>query len=172
MKNKKFSNLFAAVSLISGVLWFGFYLTRLILTYNLFEEGELVLKNFINNSSISGIFQSFEPLYYLTFVTYIILIICFTLFLVSSRLKLKENGWLFIITIIIYFTLPFEAILMAVDYRLILMHIAHNFNSDLALTLTIDRLENLGGFSVIIILCYFSIPYFLIFKPFSAIKDK
>ena len=172
MKNKKLSNLFAFTALVFGVLWLGSYVTRLILTYNLFREGELVLKNFINNSNISGIFQAFEPLYYITFVTYVVLIICFTLFLISSKLKFKENGWLFIMAIIIYFTLPFEAILMTIDYKIILIYLAGNIDSELILSLILDRLQTLGGFSVIIILCYLSIPYFLVFKPFSLKEGK
>lgn len=172
MKSKKILNLLAFASLVFGALWLGAYTTRLILTYNLFKEGELVLKYFVNNSNITEIFQAFEPLYFITFITYLIFIICFTIFLISSRLRFKENGWLFIISIIIYFTLPFEAILMAIDYKLILMHITGNFNSEIALTLIIERLETLGGFSVILILCYLSIPYFFIFKPFTLKEDK
>jgi len=172
MKNKKISNVLAFASLVFGALWLGAYVTRLILTYNLFKEGELVLKYFVNNTNITGIFQAFEPLYYITFITYPIFIICFTLFLFSSGLSFKENGWLFITSIIIYFTLPFEAILMAIDYKIIVMNLAGNFDSEVTLTLITERLEILGGFSVILILCYLSIPYFLIFRPFSLKENK
>ncbi len=171
MKNKKLSNLFAFSSSVLGALWLGAYVTRLMLTYNLFKEGELVLKNFINNANIVGVFQAFEPLYYITFISYLIFVICFTLFLIFSKLSFKKNGWLFIVSIIIYFTLPFEVILMAIDYKIILMSIAGNFNSELILALIIERLQILDGFSVILILCYLSIPYFLIYRPFSKKED-
>jgi hypothetical protein len=168
MKNKKLSNSLAFVSIVLGALWLGAYVTRLILTYNLFEEGEFKLKNFINSTNLGGIFLAFEPLYYITFITFVLFIICFTLFLISSSLRFKENGWLFIISIIIYFTLPFEVILMTIDYKIISSYFAGNFNSELTLTLSIERLQLLGGFSVILILCYLSIPYFIIFRPFSV----
>jgi hypothetical protein len=61
---------------------------------------------------------------------------------------------------------------MAIDYKLILMHITGNFNSEITLTLIIERLEILGGFSVILILCYLCIPYFFIYKPFTVKADK
>jgi len=172
MKNKKLANLLAYASLVFGALWLGAYLTRLILTYNLFKEEELILKYFVNNTNITGIFQAFEPLYYITFITYLIFIICYTLFLISARLSFKQNGWLFITSIIIYFTLPFEVILMGIDYKIIEMNLAGNFNSEETLKLIIERLEILDGFSVILILCYLSIPYFLIFRPFSIKKNK
>ena len=47
MKNNKLSNIFAYLSISFGAIWLGAYITRLILTYNLFKEDELVLKNFI-----------------------------------------------------------------------------------------------------------------------------
>jgi hypothetical protein len=172
MKNKNLSNVFAFISLGFGAIWFGSYITRLILNYNLFIEGELVLKNYINNNNISGILEALAPLFYITSITYVIFIICFTLFLVTSKIKLKENGWLFIITVIIFFTFPFEVALMTIDYKLIILHISNNFDSELALTLIIERLQMLSSFSVILILSYFIIPYFLVFRPFSVKKDK
>jgi hypothetical protein len=173
MEKNKLSNLFAFISLVTGAIWFGAYISRLILTYNLFIEGELVLKNFINDTNIHGIFLAFEPMYYITFVTYLIFIVCFTLFLVFSKLKLKENGWLFIIAVIIYFTMPFEVILMVKDYNILLLYITGGLRTDLTLSLIIERLQMLGGFSVILILCYLSIPYFIVFRPFTSLrKDK
>lgn len=168
MKNKKLSSYLAFASAVFAAIWLGAYITRLILTYNLFEEGELVLKYFVNDTNISGIFQAFEPLYYITFITYVVFIFCFTLFLVLSGLPFKKNGWLFIISLIIYFTLPFEIVLMTIDYRIISLYLSGNYDSGSVLKLVIERLQVLGGFSVILILCYLSIPYFLILRPFSA----
>ena len=105
MKNIKLSGIFAFFSLSFGAIWLGAYVTRLILTYNLFKEGELVLKNYITESNILGIFEALSPLYYITSVTYLLLMICFTLFLIFSKIRFKQNGWLFIVTVIIFGTL-------------------------------------------------------------------
>jgi len=170
MKNKNLSNSFVYLSLVSGAVWLGAYITRLILSYNLFKEGELFVKSFIDSTNAPGILQVLSPLVYLTSVTFCVFIICFTCYLLSSGVKIKENGWLFIIVIIVYLTLPFEIFLMTVDYKLMILYAAKNFDLNASLPLIIDRLQSLGSFSVILVLCYLTIPYFLIFKPFSKSK--
>lgn len=172
MKKKNLSNSFAYIALVFGAIWLGAYITRLILTYNLFEEDELILKSFIDNTNAGGIFQALSPIVYITSLTYVIFIISFTVFLISAGIKLKESGWLFIIVCIIYFTLPFEIFLMTIDYKLILLYTSKNFDSVASLQLIIERLQLFSSIPVIIILCYLTIPYFLIFKPLTSVSKK
>jgi hypothetical protein len=166
-KNKIVSSVFGYLALTSGSIWFGAYISRLITTYQLFEPTELTLKEFITNSILLGIVQTTFPLVILTFFSYLIFIICFTVFLITIKLKLKENGWLFIISMIIYITFPFEAILMIIDYKLIVIFFSELFTSEQILGLIIERLTMLSSFPIIMILSYLSIPYFIIFKPFG-----
>jgi hypothetical protein len=170
MENKKLSNYFAYLSIVSVTVWLGAYITRLLLTYNLFKEGELVLKSFIDNTNAPALLQVLSPLVYLTFVTFCVFIISLTFYLLTAKVKFKENGWLFIIVMIVYLTLPFEIFLMTFDYKLMILYAAKNFDLNVSLPLIIDRLQSLSGFSVILVLCYLTIPYFLIFKPFSKSK--
>ena len=101
------------------------------------------------------------------------MIVCFTLFLFASHLKLKENGWLFIIAAIIYLTLPFETFLLVDDYKLIVFFLNEQFSSEMIVDLITDRLYRLSSFPIIQILSYLSIPYLLIFKPLVLkIKDE
>jgi hypothetical protein len=101
------------------------------------------------------------------------MIISFTIFLLTSDFKLKENGWLFIIAAIIYITLPFEAILLINDYKLVVLFLNEQFGSEKVIELITDRQYRLNSFPIILILSYLSIPYLLIFKPFTLkIKDE
>ena len=72
---------------------------------------------------------------------------------------------------IVYLTLPFEAFLMIIDYKIIL---AQNFceviNSNYAISLIKDRFIKLNGFPIIIFLSYCATTYFLLFKPFTRVK--
>ena len=108
-----------------------------------------------------------SPLIILTSVTYLLMIISFTVFLFASDFKLKENGWLFIIAAVIYITLPFEAILLINDYKLIVLFIDKQFGSEKVLELITDRQYRFNSFPIMQILSYLSIPYLLIFKPFT-----
>lgn len=168
MKNiNKASKIFAYFALTSGAIWLGAYITRLTVTYQLFQEEELVLREYLNESNLPGIFETIKPTIFLSLFPYLLLIVSFTLFLFTSKINLKKNGWLFIITIIIYVMMPFEIYLMLIDYKLIIELMSNLPDTDLVIKLTIDRFENLSSFPLIEILSYLSIPFLLIFKPLS-----
>jgi hypothetical protein len=166
-KNNKFSSVFGYLALVSGSIWFGAYVARLLATYKMFEETEPVLKGFLDSTNLPAVVEVMSPLIILTSVTYLLMIISFTVFLFTSDFKLKENGWLFIIAAVIYITLPFEAILLINDYKLIVLFINEQFSSEKVIALITDRQYRLNSFPIIQILSYLSIPYLLIFKPFT-----
>ena len=166
-KNSNLSSVFGYLALTSGSIWFGAYVARLLTTYQMFEETDFVLKNYLTNANLSTIFQTIFPIVNLTFYSYIVMIISFTLFLISSRIKLKKNGWLLIITLIIYLTLPLESLLLMIDYKLIVLFMNEQFGSEQILKLVIERMSKLSSFPIILVLSYLTIPYFLVFRPFT-----
>ena len=166
-KENTITKIFAYISLTSGSIWLGAYISRLLTTYQMFEATELKLKSYITNSNISSIFQTTYPLVNLSIFSYLVMTISFTIFLMLTKIKLKENGWLFIITMIIYITLPFEIILLLIDYKLFIIFMNEQFTSELILQLVTERITMLSSFPIILLLSYLSIPYFLIFKPYT-----
>jgi len=166
-KNSNLSSVFGYLALTSGSIWFGAYVARLLTTYQMFEETEFALKNYLTNANLSIIFQTIFPIVNLTFYSYIVMIIAFTLFLISSRIKLKKNGWLLIVTLIIYATLPLEFLLLMIDYKLIVLFMNEQFGSAQILELIVERMSKLSSFPIILVLSYLSIPFFLVFKPFT-----
>lgn len=172
-KKSNLSSVCGYLALISGSLWFGAYVARLLITYQMFEETEYVLNSYVNSINLPAIIQTTFPLINLTFYSYIIMIISFTLFLIFSKLKLKENGWLLIVSLIIFLTLPFESLLLFIDYKLIVLFLNQQFNSEKILIYTIERMSNLNSFPIILVFSYLAIPFFLVFKPFNLeIKDE
>jgi hypothetical protein len=166
-KNSNLSSVFGYLALTSGSIWFGAYVARLLITYQMFEETEFALKSYLTNAKLSTIFQTTFPIVNLTFYSYIVMIIVFTLFLIFFHLKLKENGWLLIVALIIYLTLPLESLLLMTDYKLIVLFMNEQFGSEQILLLIIERMSKLSSFPIILVLSYLTIPYFLVFKPFT-----
>jgi hypothetical protein len=163
----KTAKIFALLTLITCSLWIGAYLSRLFLTYQLFEAVDLSLKPYINQANLSGILITMLPEITTTFVLYISFITFFILFILTSRINLRNNGWLFIITIIILITLPFEIYLMSIDYNTLLQLNNNTFNSSEVVVLFIKRIKVLGSFPLIEIFCYLSFYYFLLFRPLT-----
>jgi hypothetical protein len=167
----RFSKILLFLAFLSGSLWIGAYLTRLFLAYQLFEAKDLALKSFVNQQNLSGILYSMLPAISTSFILYIVLLVTYTAFLLTSKISLKKNGWLFIISLIIYLTMPMEAYLMTIDYKMIIQLNSGAFDPGFVLSLLTDRIKVLSSFPLVEIFCYFSIVYFILFQPLT-VKDK
>lgn len=159
--------IFSYIAILSGSLWIGAYLTRLFVTYQIFEGPDLIFKAFVNQANLGGILLMLLPAITTTFTLYIIFILSFALFIISSKIKFRENGWLFIMSVVILICLPFEAFLMTIDYQLILSLNSGTFLNQNIIDLIVKRFKILGSFPLIEIFCYMSFYYFILFKPFN-----
>jgi len=163
----KISKIFAFLSVITCSLWLGAYLSRLFLSYQLFEAQDLSLKSYVTSGNLAGILITMLPTITTTFVLYICFIFSFMLFIIVSRIKLRNNGWLFIITVIVLITLPFEVYLMTLDYSMIFQLNNGTYNASDIIGLFVKRIKVLGSFPLIEIFCYLSFYYFLLFRPLT-----
>lgn len=163
----KTSKVFAFLAIVTCSLWIGSYLSRLFVSYQLFEARDLSLKPYLNQVNINGILTTLLPSITTSFVLYISFIVFFFLFIVISRINLRFNGWLFIIAIIICITMPFEVYLMTIDYKLIIQLNTGLFDSNSLIELIRKRVHILGSFPLIEIFCYLSFYYFLLFRPLT-----
>lgn len=168
MRNiNKFSKLFMYISLLGGILWLGSYLTRLLVTYQLFEPKDYLLKPYITPENLGGILITLGAAVSTTMITYIVFIISFIIFLIASKVSLKKNGWLFITALIVFITLPFEVYLMTIDYKIVDKIYYSSFDAQAVLNLFIERLKVLSSFSLVEIFSYFAAVFFILFKPLT-----
>ena len=171
MKNlNTISKIFLYLTTVSGIIWFGSYITKLALSYQLFQGHEFSLNYYLNSQNLTAVFLTLNVDTILTAISYIVFILSFIIFLASSRLSLKVNGWLLIVSLIILITLPFETYLMTIDYKVFQM-LQNGFNSMDILNLYIKRFKVLGSFPIIEVLSYFAIIFLVLFKPLQAAKN-
>lgn len=169
-KISKISGLFLGISSLACILWMGGYLVRMFLTYQLFDETLTAYKPYVNEQNLNGILITLNPSIVATFILYIIFIVFFILFLFTAGLSLKQNGWLFIITVLVIITFPFEIYLMTIDYRIFMQVNSGMFKGNEIITLIIKRFKDLSSFPLIELLCYFAIFILAIFKPITREK--
>lgn len=170
MKNlNKFQAFLLFITCLSGSLWLGSYMTRLFVSYRLFEDTDFILKPIYNETNLNEVLLTLLPAVTTTFVLYLIFILFFILFLFFSKIRFKQNGWFFIITLLVLVTLPFEVYLMSIDYKIISQIMSESFKSSEIIDLIIERFKVFSSFPVIEIFCYFSIIFLLIFKPLTKI---
>ncbi|HCY76069.1 MAG TPA: hypothetical protein DHV28_09130 [Ignavibacteriales bacterium] len=164
------SKIFSVLSLMSASIWIGSYLSRLFLIYRIFEGPDLVVKSFINDSNIEGILFAIMPAIVVHFLAFIFMIVATILFFVTSKINLRNNGWLFIILVAVIITMPFEVYLMSIDLKVILMLQSSSFDSNVIISLLRDRIKELSSYSIVAILTYLSFYYFIVFQPLTK-KD-
>jgi hypothetical protein len=129
-KLSKLSKIFLFLCVLSGVLWFGGYSLRTFLIFQLYEPKELVLKPYLNSGNIPAIILSLNTAIVFTFILFPIFIITFFLTLITSKVNLKYEGWLFIILLIVIITAPFEIYLMVIDFDVLSKVLGQNYNSN------------------------------------------
>ena len=171
-KLSKISKISLFLFVVSGAVWLGSYMTRLSLFYQIFQPAEFVLKDFFNDQNLTGIFQTLIAAVTINIIFYIVMIVTFILFILTSKLNLKQNGWLFISTVLIFISLPFELYLMFIDYKLVIMVFNGNFNSQEVLKLVIKRFTVLSSFPIVEILSYFAVIYLFLFQPLQGTNRK
>lgn len=164
------SKTFLFTSILLGSLWMGGYLLRLVVFYQLFEAEEFVLRSFLNIENLPGIFMILRSAVAMTLILFPLFILSYISFLFSSKINLKQNGWLFIITILIFITLPFEIYLITIDYDIVFKINYSSFRTDDVLNLVIKRFKVLSSFPIIELICYFSVIYLMIFQPLKIKK--
>jgi hypothetical protein len=168
----KTAKFFLYVFVASGAIWLGSYITRLSAFYQLFQATEFTLKEFVNNQNIAGIFQTLIATVSINLIFYLLMIVAFILFVITSKLNLKHNGWLFISLVLILLTAPFEFYLMLIDYKIIMIVLNEGFNPQDVLNLVIKRFTILSSFPIVEILSYFAIIYLFLFQPLSGTRKR
>jgi hypothetical protein len=168
----KVSKVFLYLCTLSGILWLGGYLSRLLLTYQLFEPRDFILKQYVTEQNLGGILVTMNSSVTFTMVFYLLFVVSFILFIITSRISLKEEGWLFVTLLIVLITMPFELYLISFDYKIVTKVFYSSFVPGEILGLYIKRLKMLSSFSLIEIFSYCAIIFLVVFQPLKLKKQK
>ena len=162
----KISKTFLYVSVISFAIFLGSYVVKLSLINQFFYAQNLSLKEIYQTDNLGLLLISYLPVISISTVTFILLYISFFFFLVFAKVSLKQNGWLFMVTLLLAITGLFETYLIVfVDFEVINEMMKSPINSELILLLFKQRLSELGPFPLILVFCYLAIIYLALFKP-------
>ena len=171
-KLSKISRIFLSLSVIFFAVWYGGYISRHILIYRLFEPENLALQPMFNMQNLAPVFDVISTVLTLNLIAYPVFLITFAAFLFTSKISLKKEGWLFIITALIFITAPFEIYLMTFDLKIALKTISSNFSVDEILAIIKERMTVLSSFSLIELFCYAGALFILVFQPLKQKKNE
>jgi hypothetical protein len=170
--NNTTSKIFLFLSLLFGSIWFGSYLTRMLVTYQLFLPVDFTFKAYVNDANLGGILTTMNPAVFTTLVSYLCFLVSLILFLVIARPELKKNGWLFLSVLIVFVTAPFELYLLTIDYKIVVQVNSGNFSNSEIIALIIERFKVLGSFPAVHFFSYIAAVFFIAFKPLTMKQKK
>lgn len=143
---------------------------RLLVTYQLFQPKDFLLKNYVTPENLPGIFITINPAIVFTLSLFPIFLFSLIMFLLLSKISLRKEGWLFVALLIIIVTAPFEIYLMTIDLKTSVKVLAGNFQTDEILSLYIKRNKVLSSFPLIMLFSYFSIVFLALIRPLRMKK--
>ncbi|MCE1188082.1 MAG: hypothetical protein LWX56_02990 [Ignavibacteria bacterium] len=162
----KISKIFLFLGAVFFSVFFGAIVGRTFLEYNLFHGIHFELNGFVNAQNLSGITQSFAPIIVVTVISFVLYNIFFIGFVSTSGLSLKNNGWLFISTVLLIAVLPIEGFLIVkYDKPYIDMALWGNVNGQYLLDNIIARFKAFSSFPVVEALICVIVTYFFAFQP-------
>ena len=161
----KISRFFAFVAFLFFILWLGGYIARHLFIFQLFEPEDLVLREYFSQQNVIPVLYSTVGLMIFNIVSFAVFIITFSAFLITSGIKLKQEGWLLIVTLIVYLTAPMEVFLITFDFQIVQKLLSEIFSSYEMLTLFKERITILGSFPLAEIFAYIFIIFLIVFQP-------
>lgn len=168
----KISKSFLFVAVLFFVLWLGSYLTRQLYLFQLFEPEDLTLSPYFASQNVLAVLYSSLGLITANIVTYSIFLLFFTLFILTSKINLKKEGWLLVTVLIIYSTAPFEIFLLTFDFNIVLKLLSEKFGQYEMLTLIKERITMLGSFPLAEIFSYIFVIFLVLFQPFRLKQNE
>ncbi|MDH7605975.1 MAG: hypothetical protein QHH13_13830, partial [Melioribacter sp.] len=161
----KISKVFLYFTLLFFILWFGGYVARHLTIYQFFEPENLELRTIFDRITLQSHLYLILPLIVFNIITYIFFLIFFIIFLFISKVNLKLEGWLLIITLIIFVTAPFEIFLLIKDYEIAKSIFYNLSDANSIINMLRDRITILSSFSLIEIFSYCGVLFLIIFQP-------
>ncbi len=165
----KVSKIFLFLTSLFFALWLGGYVLRQTVIYQFFEPENLSLKEIFNEQSLPQTLYVILPIFVFNLVTYGIFIIGLTAFIITSKIRLRNEGWLFISLSIIAICAPFEVYLLFKDIEIVKNIYSQSYSPIKVINLIHERLTVLSSFSLIEILSYIGIVFLVVFKPLQKL---
>ena len=165
MAQSKSNKIALTLLIISAVFWLGSINVRTLIGNELLDYDQFDFKTSIPPDRENTLFQMMSNASLVVVISYAIVLISAIWFLATTKLKMKENGWLLMSAILFFIFVPVEIYTNYLDVRFMLLFQSNPPNHDGLLKLFGERLGGLSGIPVIAVFCYYTIIPVAVFRP-------
>jgi hypothetical protein len=150
---------------IAAITWLGGVTIRWVLSGCLLVPGTLDFRTDLIPPVEREAFRMINYTSIVTLVGYAVVAVSGVVFLFSTTLKFRENGWLVMAALLFYLFSPAEIYTSYLDGKMISMELWGTPNLTLYRELFISRVAALKGVPFIALLCYYTIVALAIWQP-------
>lgn len=157
---------------ISGIFWLGSINVRTLIGNELLDYDQFDFRTSIPPDRENTIFQMITNASIVVVISYVFVLASAIWFIVTTKLKMKNNGWMLMSAILFFMFVPVEIYTNYLDVRFMLLFESGPANHDGLLKLFGERIGAFRGVPVIAVLCYYTIIPIVIFKPLRKNEEK
>jgi hypothetical protein len=158
------------ILIVAAMTWLGGVTVRWVLSGRLLVPGTLEFKGDLVPAVEREIFRMINYTSILTLIGYVVVFLCGVVYLSSTHLKFRENGWLMMAALLFYLFVPVEIYTSYLDGRMISMELWGTPEPTLFRELFIKRVAALKGLPFIALLSYYTVIGLAIWQPLKRPK--
>jgi hypothetical protein len=167
------SNKIALTLLIAAaIFWLGGINIRALVGNELLNYDQFNFKTSIPPDREFTLFQMIAYSSLVVVISYFVVLVSAVWFMITTELKIRQNGWLLMSAILFFMFVPVEIYTYYLDIRFMLLFYSNPPNHDELLRLFGLRLGGLSGVPVIALFCYYTIIVLAVFKPLKKSREK
>jgi len=155
------------VLVIASIFWLGAVNIRAMIGNDMLKTGTLEFEQYIDPEAEREIFRLLSFASVVVMISYAVVLISGTVFLVTSPFRLRENGWLMMSAILFYMFVPVEAFTFYLDGKMAYREFFTTEGNAVFRELFLARVGALAGAPLVALLCYYTIIGLAVFRPFT-----
>jgi amino acid transporter len=165
MKERLSAKITLTFLIIAGIVWLGSINIRTLIGDALVHTGTTEFLPDVETHAERQIYALLTLTSIVVNISYCIVFLSAIVYLITTRLKLKEHGWLMISAILFFFFSPAEFYTIKLDWNFIYAEYFGNAGIPRLRELFIERIAALRGVPVIAALTYYTIVILAIWQP-------
>jgi hypothetical protein len=150
---------------LSSAAWFGSLILKNVEINKLLQFGTVEFSSSLTPETERISYGAFAEYSIVTLVSYPVVVASSILFIVSTRRSLKEDGWLLMSVVLFFIFVPLELYCFRHDWKIIGLTYWGTWPLEEFRKAFLQRLTLMAGLPFVAMLCYFTIPILVIFKP-------
>ncbi len=155
------------ILVVASIFWLGAVNIRAMIGNDMLKYGTLEFEEILDPEAEREIFRLISFASVVIMISYAVVVISGTVFLLTSPFRLKENGWLMMSAILFYTFVPVEVFTLYLDGNMAYKEFFTTEGNDVFRQLFVARVGALAGAPVIALLCYYTIIALAVFRPFT-----